>query len=222
MLALHRLAQARNDPREERHGLRAQGRSTEAHARRRGCPHDLGPADRRRCWHRRGGGPAATPRSPARPRAHRPTGRHPGRRPGLERLPPHPGLAVRRPDDRADGPALERRADPDRLPGHAVRHHPGRGGNRLRQSRATRPQHPARGRPGVLRGLAEQPERGQRVPGHEPLLDGGHVRSVRRGPRRLRAVSPLRHPGRVLHQRLRQPHLVQHADAGQRRAGRRA
>ena len=42
--------------------------------------------------------------------------------------------------------------------------------------------------PAFYRRLAQRAQRDERVPGHEPLLDGRHLWQVRRGPRGIRPV----------------------------------
>ena len=83
---------------------------------------------------------------------------------------------------------VARRADPRRLSRPAVHDHAGRGRNRVRHADGARAQHPARAGAAVLRRLPQQAAAAEQLPDHEPVLDGGLVRPVRR---RARAVRPV-------------------------------
>ena len=106
----------------------------------------------------------------------------------LERLQAAARAGLRGSEHRADGQEVEGRARRHRLPGQDLHDLPAAGRHGLRHSDRRGQQHPAR--PGA-RVLSRPPQHAvgrQPLPDHEPVLDGGLLRQLRRPTRRVRAV----------------------------------
>ena len=110
----------------------------------------------------------------------------------LGRLQADPGHELPGPGGPADGQEVEGRAGRSATSRTALLRHAGR---RARPSsatrRRTRSEHPARRRRPLLRRLPQQAAGAEQLPDHEPVLDGGLLRQVRRRPRRRSARTAL-------------------------------